>query len=157
MAYPFAQLKGTYAANESFHLTFALLIVVSCVFAIITSYSFLVPRLPWRWLVVYGLMVFLRPSITHLLKGSICCAAFLAQKILLWLYSLHFQLPYICGCASLTNSLDLVVLPRYKWHVRVVLCMPMRPIPLSAIREHTSGFLPFMTTRPLLIICWYLE
>lgn len=93
-------------------------------------------------------------SITHLVKESICCAAFLAQKYGLSSVVCIFNYPsHVCAVDWLT----LRAIERDKWHAGIVLCIPIRPIPSCHKNTHTRPRHPFTPIRPILItiICWY--
>lgn len=85
-------------------------------------------------------------------------ALLVGPEILPELYSLHFQLPHTWrGCCWLTDWLTLRAIQRDKWHVRCVLCIPMRPSTLPQSPTYVS-FSSSRVCRPILIliiICWY--
>lgn len=89
---PFAQLKGTYAANKSFHLALTLLIVWCAIIAGRSAKT-------RRGGVNGALGLYYSPSERiHLLR----CVP--GPEIWLELCSLHFQLPLTCVCCWLTDS-----------------------------------------------------
>lgn len=104
-----------------------------------------------------GLMVLVGP-ITHLLKESICCAVGWPRNITRALQFAFSITPHTWrGCCWLTDWLTLRAIQRDKWHVRGVLCIPMRPSTVPQSPTHVS-FSSSPVCRPILIliiICWY--
>lgn len=138
---PFAQLKGTYAANKSFHLALTLLIVWCAIIAGRSAKT-------RRGGVNGALGFYYSPSERiHLLR----CVP--GPEIWLELCSLHFQLPLTCVCCWLTDSTRHWKRQMTCWDraLHTNSAYPFLP------QEHTHVLVIPRILRPILItiICWY--